>query len=111
MNKMSCSTCETELTLEEAVFGESKTAFCKKCYEKNGGNGLHIVNENVTGNIKKHSNNVENDVETPIQKVLITDIHMPFGSMIVFMVKWALASIPAMFILFLAFRFVLGYLG
>ena len=31
---------------------------------------------------------------------------MPFGSMIVFMVKWAIASIPAMIILFVAFGFV-----
>ena len=28
---------------------------------------------------------------------------MPFGSMIVFMIKWVLASIPAMIILFLIF--------
>ena len=33
------------------------------------------------------------------QKVVVTDIHMPFGSMIVFMVKWAVASIPALIIL------------
>lgn len=34
------------------------------------------------------------------QKVIISDIRMPFFSMVVFMVKWALASIPALFILF-----------
>ena len=37
--------------------------------------------------------------EANIQRVVVTDIHMPFGSMIVFMVKWALASIPALLIL------------
>lgn len=31
--------------------------------------------------------------------VVIVDIQMPFGSMVVFMVKWAIASIPAMLIL------------
>ena len=31
--------------------------------------------------------------------VVVTDIKMRFGSMVVFMVKWALASIPAMIIL------------
>ena len=36
---------------------------------------------------------------TPTQKVTVTDIDMPFGSMVVFMVKWALAAIPAMLIL------------
>ena len=33
------------------------------------------------------------------QPVSVHDIKMPFGSMVVFMVKWALASIPALIIL------------
>lgn len=33
------------------------------------------------------------------KKVVITDISMPFSSMVVFMVKWVLASIPAILIL------------
>ncbi len=32
-------------------------------------------------------------------KVVVTDVQMPFASMVVFMVKWALASIPAFLIL------------
>jgi hypothetical protein len=36
-----------------------------------------------------------------IRDVVVTDIKMPFGSMVVFMVKWAIASIPALIILFL----------
>jgi len=32
--------------------------------------------------------------------VRVTDIHMPFWSMAGFMVKWALASIPAIFLFF-----------
>ena len=35
---------------------------------------------------------------TAKQEVEITDIRMRFGSMVVFMVKWALASIPALII-------------
>jgi hypothetical protein len=35
------------------------------------------------------------------QQVIVTDIHMPFGSMVGFMVKWAIASIPALIILIL----------
>jgi hypothetical protein len=31
--------------------------------------------------------------------VRITDIRMPFGSMVIFMVKWAIAAIPAIIIL------------
>ncbi len=33
------------------------------------------------------------------QEVVVTDIQMPFMSMVVFMVKWIVASIPAFFIL------------
>jgi len=32
-------------------------------------------------------------------QVVVTDIRMPFGSMVVFMVKWAVAAIPALLIL------------
>lgn len=32
-------------------------------------------------------------------EVVVTDIKMPFMSMVTFMVKWALASIPALIIL------------
>jgi hypothetical protein len=33
-------------------------------------------------------------------EVIVVDIKMPFFSMVVFMVKWAVAAIPAFFILF-----------
>jgi hypothetical protein len=33
------------------------------------------------------------------QQVVVTDVRMPFFSMVTFMVKWTLASIPAMIIL------------
>ena len=50
--------------------------------------------------------------EANIQRVVVTDIHMPFWSMIIFMVKWALASIPAIIILtviaVLAWRVIAG---
>jgi hypothetical protein len=41
-------------------------------------------------------------MNTPQQEaapVRIIDIKMPFGSMVVFMVKWAIAAIPALIIL------------
>ena len=34
-----------------------------------------------------------------LNNVVVTDIKMPFGSMVVFMVKWAVATIPAIIIL------------
>ena len=39
-------------------------------------------------------------------KVVVTDIQMPFISMVVFMVKWALAAIPAFLILGGLFGFI-----
>ena len=49
--------------------------------------------------------NTELDIKESKNKneFIVTDIQMPFGSMIVFMIKWVLASIPAMIILFLIF--------
>ena len=47
-------------------------------------------------------------------EVAVVDINMPFGSMVAFMVKWAIASIPAMlivFIIFLGFAVILEMLG
>lgn len=32
-------------------------------------------------------------------KVVVTDVRIPFGSMVVLMVKWAIATIPALVIL------------
>jgi len=57
-------------------------------------------------------------MENESQNVVITDIKMPFFSMITFMVKWALASIPAVIIIGIIFgallmglNMVLGMLG
>ena len=33
------------------------------------------------------------------EEIIVKDINMSFGSMVVFMVKWSIAAIPAMFIL------------
>lgn len=34
-------------------------------------------------------------------EVVVTDIKIPFLSMVILMVKWAIAAIPALFILFI----------
>lgn len=39
------------------------------------------------------------DPRAGAQRVSVVDVDMPFGSMVVFMVKWAVATIPAVFIL------------
>jgi len=40
------------------------------------------------------------------REIVVTDIKMPFLSMVVFMIKWAIASIPAILILSFLFGLV-----
>lgn len=48
---------------------------------------------------------------TPIARVTIVDVNMPFASMVGFMVKWALAAIPAFLILAVLGALVAGLLA
>jgi len=45
------------------------------------------------------------------QRVVVTDIQMPFLSMVFFMVKWVIASIPALFILGLMASLFMGLMS
>ena len=45
------------------------------------------------------------------QRVVVTDIKMPFASMVVFLVKLAIAAIPAMIILSLIGALVTALIG
>ena len=44
-------------------------------------------------------------------RVVVTDINMSFGSMVVFMVKWTIAAIPAMIILLVLLAIISAVLG
>lgn len=46
-----------------------------------------------------------------VEKVAITDIKMPFASMVAFMVKAAIAAIPAIIILFLITGAIMALFG
>ncbi len=43
-----------------------------------------------------------------INEIVVTDIRMSFSSMVVFMVKWAIATIPALIILTVVGSILLG---
>ncbi len=45
------------------------------------------------------------------RKVIVVDLQMPFFSIVVLMVKWALASIPTIIILATIFSLVFGLMG
>jgi hypothetical protein len=44
-------------------------------------------------------------------QMIVVDIRMPFWSMVTFMVKWAIAAIPAVIILFLFGALLVGLVG
>lgn len=44
-------------------------------------------------------------------EVVVTDVHMPFWSMVWFMVKWSIAAIPAFIILFVIGAILFGLLA
>jgi len=45
------------------------------------------------------------------KRVVVTDIRMPFFSMMIFMIKWVIASIPAFIILSILGGIVTAILG
>ena len=45
------------------------------------------------------------------QNVAIKDFNMPFSSMVIFMVKWAIASIPAIIIIWILFMILISLFG
>ena len=62
--------------------------------------------------IKEFENSPDNDwyYNQNYLGVVVTDINMDFRSMVIFMVKWAIASIPAFIILgAIFFLFILGF--
>ena len=63
------------------------------------------------GSPSKSNNTVTIQSNGTSNEVVVTDISMPFISMVIFMIKWVIAVIPALIILFcisLIFTAVLG---
>jgi len=44
-------------------------------------------------------------------EVVVVDFKMSFNSMVIFMIKWAIAAIPAMFVLFFAGMLLISILA
>ena len=51
------------------------------------------------------------DIDPESRRVVVVDIRMPFWSMVSFMVKWAVASIPAFMVLTALGMVILAVLG
>ena len=50
-------------------------------------------------------------MESKIDKVTVIDIKMPFFSMMIFMIKWAIAAIPAFIIIGIIASALFGIFG
>ena len=125
--KFNCQHCNELIISKFLKAGE--IAQCKKCGEKNtipenaeGISDAEIKSEHTISDAFDDGNNKQSDSKTievsthkgnstQFQPVTIEDIKMPFGSMVQFMVKWAIASIPAFIILFLIGMMVMGVFG
>ena len=111
MEKIKCPRCgnETTYSLKKAKFIGGDWMIGDECghaitvfkYDK-------IISGDVKVEVKPHEA-IKNQSNS--QNVTITDIKMPFGSMVEFMVKWAVASIPAFIILCIIGLIVAGIFG
>ena len=59
--------------------------------------------DEINEKYKQHLDSNDQKTINKASKVEIVDIDMPFLSMVFFMVKWAIASIPALIILYIVF--------
>lgn len=74
---------------------EMENGYCKFCKDAS-------AKDSSTKELKIESSHLSSkDSFNTNQKVIITDINMPFLSMVSFMIKWSIASIPAFIILFI----------
>ena len=77
--------------------------------EKYGGKAREPDNESIE--LERLQKAKENKQKIEEKSVHVKSFDMPFGDMVGFMVKWALASIPAFIILFIIFGFLFLIFG
>ena len=100
---MKCDFCSYEFTLKEIQQGIE----CPKCAARR-------VEEQVEkSKFDSVSPAVRDAVKMYIgaQPVVVVDVRMSFSSMVIFMVKWVLASVPAFIILTVILAVVVGALS
>src|SRR5688572_17102879 len=94
---------------------QEETKFCPSCRQQNyiGAANCHWCGAAFQHPEFKNPPNYNDipDFGKGPQKVIVVDFDMKFSSMILFMVKWAIAAIPAMIIIFFAMAFILIFLG
>lgn len=110
MSEMKCDVCSVSLTSWSARFGGKETTFCKNCFETEEAESV-VASKVVTRRTNAVPEVVVEKPNSAKTEVVIADCNMPFISMVMFMVKWAIASIPAMIILLFAFSTLTLFFG
>lgn len=103
--KFPCSHCREDIIVKHLWPGED--ANCQTCGKENTvpEDFETVPDEEYDKLHESKASEIEQDYDEstfiPVVQVNVNDISMSFSSMVVFMVKWILASIPAIIILFL----------
>ena len=90
---------------------------CNYCGTINSNKDFYCKNDDCGKNLNTETHKVVKPKKTTsvkvkeLQSVKVVDFEMGFGSMVMFMVKWVIASIPAMIILGLIVMVLVGVFG
>lgn len=112
--KFKCASCQEDIIFQHKTINIGDVYKCLQC--KHIGK---ITDDVQIEEVEKGESPIRRGIKAaiakskidPPQKVIVTDIEMSFGSMVSFMVKWAIASIPAIIILFMIGALLIGMFG
>lgn len=107
---MQCPKCGYEPTMSEIAESPEQCPSCDVFYAK--AKASRPGPSATPGLSAQRSDRIsERRALLPASPVVVVDLQMPFTSMVTFMVKWALAAIPAMFILIAFFAGISSLVG
>jgi hypothetical protein len=95
---VTCPKCDAAYTLKYSRYSPEKTHTCSACGEQIPLPEITTVPLEPAPSAQMPTAYTMRSSRDP-KEVIITDIRIPFGSMVVFMLKWAIASIPAALLL------------
>ena len=100
--KFKCSHCSKDIIVNKHLWPGENT-YCLSCGEENTvPEDFETVPDQEYNKFQESKSPVvEQEMNEPQHHIIVNDISMPFNSMVVFMIKWAIAAIPAMIILYL----------
>ena len=110
-----CAVCDKKIGFfrEEPQVGIFTHSGCTDRFLRNQGKygGTVKTEADIEAEEKVEEEYVEQQQKIEDQSVYVKGFSMPFGEMVEFMVKWAIASIPAFIILFIIFGIFFAMFG